>query len=185
MREQTDMPDDRSAEHCINVNAGGTRYTTTLSTLLSQENSYFTCILSEDWNDKSHAELFIDRDGEMFKHVLRFLRASPQGKVNLVRSLSTADRIALAEEASFFQLDNLSHLLDNCKQQGTNVLGQNAGLQLHEARWSSSMTFELSTAMAQENANTADLPLRGYDILHSSNRKGVVTFLLAVPQQLG
>ena len=96
------MPGDQRR---ITINAGGTRYTTTPNTLLSQENSYFTCILSRDWNDEAQGELFIDRDSEMFKHVLRFLRASPQGKVDLVQSLSHADKRALAEEASFSSLE--------------------------------------------------------------------------------
>ena len=52
----------------------------------------------------------------MFKHVLRFLRASPQGKVDLVQSLSHEDKRALAEEASFFQLGNLSRLLEEPAQ---------------------------------------------------------------------
>ena len=107
------MPGDQRR---ITINVGGTRYTTTPSTLLSQENSYFTCILSRDWNDEAQAELFIDRDGEMFKHVLRFFRASPQGKVDLVQSLSHADKRALADEASFFQLGNLSRLLEEPAQ---------------------------------------------------------------------
>ena len=82
--------------------------------LLRMHNS--TCILSRDWNDEAQAELFIDRDGEMFKHVLRFLRASPQGKVDLVQSLSHGDKRALAEEASFFQLGDLSRLLEEPAQ---------------------------------------------------------------------
>ena len=52
----------------------------------------------------------------MFKHVLRFLRASPQGKVDLVQSLSHEDKRALAEEASFFQLGDLSRLLEEPAQ---------------------------------------------------------------------
>ena len=52
----------------------------------------------------------------MIKHILRFLRASPQGKVDLVQSLSHADQRALAEEASFFQLGNLSRLLEEPAQ---------------------------------------------------------------------
>lgn len=37
------------------------------------------------WEDTAQAELFIKRGGEMFKHVLRFLRASPEGKIQLVQ----------------------------------------------------------------------------------------------------
>ena len=61
------------------VNVGGTRYTTSLTTLLSEENSVFTGMLGGDWAETDEQELFIDRDGELFKHVPRFLRASQEG----------------------------------------------------------------------------------------------------------
>lgn len=173
------MPDGHSDERCITVNAGGTRYTTTLSTLLSHENSYFTRILSGDWNDKAQAELFVDRYGEMFKHVLRFLRASPQGKLNLVQSLSIADRVVLAEEANFFQLGNLSHLLESSNQKQPNMQGQHARVQLCQACWWTYNPDKPSNA--RENAKTAVLLLQGCEILHSSFEYGIITFLLASP----
>ena len=84
---------------CITLNVGGTRYTTTLGTLLSEESSYFTCLLSRDWNDAAQAEVFIDRDGEMFKYTLRFLRATQEGKASLADNLSGPDKVALLDEA--------------------------------------------------------------------------------------
>lgn len=93
------------------VNVGGTRYTTSLTTLLSEENSFFTGMLGGDWAETDEQELFIDRDGELFKHVLRFLRASQEGRLQVVRSLTRTERALLHEEAKFYQLDHLSMLL--------------------------------------------------------------------------
>ena len=169
------MPANQPDQRCIIVNAGGTRYTTTLSTLLSQENSYFTCILSGDWDDKAQPELFLDRDGELFKHVLRFLRASPQGKVDLVQSLSRTDRRALAEEANFFQLDSLSQLLGEPQ-----VPEQHAQLELHYARWWTINQHEVHAKT--ENAKTADLLSKKFEILSFSQAQGVICFLLGSRQ---
>ena len=128
-------------------------------------------MLSEDWHDKGHSELFIDRDGEMFKHILRFLRASPPGKVELVRSLSRADRIALAEEANFFQLGNLRDLL-----------GQPEVLKLRCAYWCDEddpYYDRHGTRNARTNAETVALLSQGFEILSSNEVHGVWSFLLA------
>ena len=98
----------------ITLNVGGTRYTTTPDTLLSHQDSYFSKLLTGDWQDAAQqSEMFVDRDGELFKHVMRFLRASPEGKAALVDSLCHQDRVALLDEAKFFQLETLIRLLNN------------------------------------------------------------------------
>jgi len=68
-------------------------------------------MLGGDWAETDEQELFIDRDGELFKHVLRFLRASQEGRLQVVRSLTRTERALLHEEAKFYQLDHLSMLL--------------------------------------------------------------------------
>ena len=99
-------------QNVLALNVGGTHYTTTLSTLLSQDNSYFTSLLSGDWAETAQSELFIGRDGELFKHILRYLRASPVGQTQLVQTLSKSEQTLLAEEARFFQLHHLNTLLE-------------------------------------------------------------------------
>ena len=84
---------------------------TSLTTLLSEENSFFTGMLGSHWAETDEQELFIDRDGELFKHVLPFLRASQEGRLQVVRSLTRTERALLLEEAKFDQLDHLSMLL--------------------------------------------------------------------------
>ena len=99
------------SHRCVTLNVGGTLYTTTVRTLLSEPNSYFTDLFGGKRDDAVQAEVFIDRDGELFKHILRFLRASPEGKPQLMQTLSVADKVALLEEAKFFQLENMEELL--------------------------------------------------------------------------
>ncbi|KAL3148734.1 BTB/POZ domain-containing protein kctd6 [Trebouxia sp. C0009 RCD-2024] len=95
----------------VPLNVGGTRYTTTLSTLLSEQDLYFNCLFGGDWSDTAQPEVFIDRDGELFRHILRFLRASPEGKARVSQGLSTFEKTALAEETMFYQLHRLVQLL--------------------------------------------------------------------------
>lgn len=91
----------------ITLNVGGTRYTTTPGTLLSHQDSDFSKLLSGDWQDAAQqSELFVDRDGQVFKYVIRFQRASPEGKAALVDGLCQQDRVALLDEAKFFEARN-------------------------------------------------------------------------------
>ncbi len=51
----------------IKLNVGGKHFETTRETL--ELSSYF-----DNWEESKEDELFIDRDGEIFTHVLRLLR---------------------------------------------------------------------------------------------------------------
>ena len=68
-------------------------------------------MLGGDWSDAAQAEVFIDRDGDLFRHILRFLRASPEGKARVQEGLSPFEKTALVEEAMFYQLHKLQRLL--------------------------------------------------------------------------
>lgn len=158
-------------QRCVTINAGGTRYTTTTSTLLSEANSYFTCLLSGGWDDTAQAELFIDRDGDLFKHILRFLRASPSGKVHLVQSLSRTDRIALIEEANFFQLESLRQLLGQADS-----MVHPAPLELQSAYW---INDQGNPRIAELNAKTVALLTQGWEVISFAAKGGVHDLLLA------
>lgn len=56
----------------IKLNVGGKRFETLRSTLLSVEGTYFSGLLKDCENPNE--EYFIDRDGEKFGQILRFLR---------------------------------------------------------------------------------------------------------------
>jgi hypothetical protein len=62
-------------------NVGGTRYEVAPSLLKQYPVTMLARLASETWNDGDAAkEIYIERDGESFRHVLRFLR---DGKVML------------------------------------------------------------------------------------------------------
>ena len=60
----------------ITLNVGGTRYTTTLSTLTKYPDSMLGVMFSgrHDLPQQEDGSYFIDRDGEVFKYVLMYLR---------------------------------------------------------------------------------------------------------------
>ena len=63
-------------EKVITLNVGGTRYTTTLSTLTKYPDSMLGVMFSgrHDLPQQEDGSYFIDRDGEVFKYVLMYLR---------------------------------------------------------------------------------------------------------------
>ena len=98
---------------CVTLNVGGTRYTTTRSTLLSQDNTFFTSLLSQEWAGQgdSQQEFLVDRDGDLFKHILRYMRESHEGQLEVIKTWTETDRNLLLQEANFFGLDHLCRML--------------------------------------------------------------------------
>jgi len=64
----------------VKLNVGGQRYITTWSTLFSKGDNFFTVLLDNEKGDgvpyvlDEEGYIFIDRDGELFRHVLYYLR---------------------------------------------------------------------------------------------------------------
>ncbi|KAJ1444065.1 BTB/POZ protein [Ochromonadaceae sp. CCMP2298] len=92
-------------ESVINLNVGGVRYTTSLTTLRRFPDSMIGCMFSG-----RHAlplgkdgHFFIDRDGRHFYHILNFLR-SPEGfKVEV----EGADERELIKECEYYGIEQL------------------------------------------------------------------------------
>lgn len=63
----------------IRFNVGGKTFLTSLTTL-EKERSMLTAMLSGAFAESSEDEIFIDRDGSRFAHVLNYLR---DGKLNV------------------------------------------------------------------------------------------------------
>ena len=95
----------------VTLNVGGTLYTTTRSTLLSEAGSFFTSLLSNDWEGDAQQQIFIDRDGDLFKHILRCMRESREGQLEVIETWTEGQRSLLLREANFFGLHNLCQLL--------------------------------------------------------------------------
>jgi len=91
----------------IELNVGGTPYTTSLSTLLSVPETYFAGRFSGNfWALERDAQgrFFIDRDGITFRYILNYLRTH---KV-IIPPDSIELRLQIAEEASYFGFSDLA-----------------------------------------------------------------------------
>ena len=90
----------------IELNVGGVHYTTTLKTLLSEEESKLYEIFSGKPGDvikDSKGRVFIDRDGVLFRYILDYLRDSA---ISLPEGFRERDRLKL--EAEYFKLVGLT-----------------------------------------------------------------------------
>ncbi|XP_072172538.1 uncharacterized protein [Diadema setosum] len=88
----------------VGLNVGGIVFQTSSTTLNSQPENFFTSLLSGQFESaKDEAGNFlIDRDGQIFRHVLNYMR---NGKLVLPERF---DELALLDqEADFFQLGSL------------------------------------------------------------------------------
>lgn len=93
----------------VKLNVGGTIYETTLSTLRKEE-SFLSALFSgryEVARDEKDGSVFIDRDGQIFKHILNYLR---RGRL-LISETDSALAAELLDEARFFQIASLIELL--------------------------------------------------------------------------
>ena len=124
----------------ITLNVGGTRYTTTLSTLTKYPDSMLGVMFSgrHDLPQQEDGSYFIDRDGEVFKYILMYLRDrdlcfdylhddglnNPQGQPSPLESSLLK---LVAHEAQYFQLRELETkariVLNLDRGQFTNAFG--------------------------------------------------------------
>ncbi|XP_030855856.1 uncharacterized protein DDB_G0287347 [Strongylocentrotus purpuratus] len=114
----------RQSDNHIGLNVGGKIYLTTRDTLTRYPNSFFAIMLdSEIPSDRdTQGNYLIDRDGEIFRHVLNFMRC---GKVVLPRGFSEFD--LLEQEADFFSLEALEVVLKR-EAAGMSVTGMSVGI---------------------------------------------------------
>lgn len=100
-------------EEILTINVGGTKYTTFMKTLTKYKESKLAKLCTDAQGDPRDAEgnLFIDRDGDLFKYVLRFLQT---GKLNLPERFSDTD--ALAVEASYYGLEQLKKEIEQYRR---------------------------------------------------------------------
>ncbi|CAF0959551.1 unnamed protein product [Adineta steineri] len=93
------------------LDVGGSKYTTSVDTLTSEKDTFFTALFSKQWNverDPNDNSVFIDRNGELFKHILEYLRTdSIPNDVMTNESL----RQLLIKEAEYFRLHKLIYIL--------------------------------------------------------------------------
>ncbi|CAF0903167.1 unnamed protein product [Adineta steineri] len=95
----------------VTLNVGGERYTTSVDTLTKEENTFFTALFSEQWElsrNPNDGSIFIDRNGELFKHILEYFRTESIPSDILTNELL---RQLLIKEAEFFGLPDLIYKL--------------------------------------------------------------------------
>lgn len=98
----------------ITLNVGGVLYTTTKSTLSKYPDSMLGAMISGKFpmTKDQHGHLFIDRDGQIFRHILNFLRST-----RLALPTQFSDYDLLLVEADFYQIspliDAINHALED------------------------------------------------------------------------
>lgn len=96
------MVESEESETVIRLNVGGHQYTTALSTLTGTDGMLATMFNGSFSSTKVDGAYFIDRDGQLFRYVLEFLRNQT---VQLPESVPVLRQIQ--QEAEFFALENL------------------------------------------------------------------------------
>ena len=95
----------------VNLNVGGTIYTTSRSTLTQYPDSMLGAMfggkLPLENSKDSEGNYFIDRDGDLFKYILNFLRGS---KLVLPNNFQNTEAFRL--EIDFFQIRPLIDAFD-------------------------------------------------------------------------
>lgn len=97
----------------VDINVGGVLYTTTIPTLTKYEDSMLASMFGAFWKASSsmhNGHYFIDREGDMFKYVLNFLRS---GHINLETDFDDFERLEI--EADFYQIPAFTNALYNLK----------------------------------------------------------------------
>ncbi|CAF1438613.1 unnamed protein product [Adineta steineri] len=93
------------------LDVGGHKYTTSVDTLTREQNTFFAALFSRRWKlerDPNDNTIFIDRDGELFKYILAYLRTD---KISNDIMANESIRQLLIIEAEYFCIHNLIHIL--------------------------------------------------------------------------
>jgi hypothetical protein len=90
----------------VDLNVGGTRYTTKMDTLRNAEGSMLAAMFkaaSPSLDKDSKGAYFIDRDGAAFRHILNYLRDAHLP----IQHLNDEEREAVLREARYYNLEQL------------------------------------------------------------------------------
>jgi hypothetical protein len=93
------------------LNVGGTKFTTTVATLTSNNNNFFASMFSDKFPlvVEEDGTIFIDRDGKYFHYILNFLR-DPRWTPKCA-GLKKHETTQLLLEAEYYQIEDLIKVL--------------------------------------------------------------------------
>jgi hypothetical protein len=96
----------------INLNVGGVIYATTRKTLTSHPDSRLAAMFNGDGSitHDHNGNNFIDRDGQLFRLVLDFLRSSEDAEFNLPEDFKELSQ--LRAEVAFYRIKPLMDIID-------------------------------------------------------------------------
>jgi hypothetical protein len=112
--KQTIPSSSSSLNSTIQLNVGGVMYCTTLNTLTRIPQTFFTSLLSVEWQSQGgnvSLQQFIDRDGILFAHILNYMRDGILTFIEYTHDLQFLHQLSC--EADFYSLTQLSHTLRN------------------------------------------------------------------------
>lgn len=127
-----------SANELIQLNVGGIFYTTTKSTLCKYSDSMLGAMFSDSFptTRDQNGSVFIDRDGEVFKYVLNFLRSS---KLSLPSDFKDLD--LLQSEADFYQIRPLIQSIQILREEMSKSNYETYSIEIIEVRTGSNATM--------------------------------------------
>ncbi|XP_041481900.1 BTB/POZ domain-containing protein KCTD6-like [Lytechinus variegatus] len=105
----------------VGLNVGGRIFKTSRTTLLADPDSFFSALLDGDIPSArdDQGNILIDQDGEIFRHVLNFMRYR-----ELVLPEGFKEYGALKRQADFFQLESLKSSIERPMQvDGSEAVG--------------------------------------------------------------
>ena len=145
----------------VELNVGGVHYTTTVNTLHQAEpDSLLASIISAHSNETfardSNNRIFLDRDGQLFRFVLDYLRNK---KILLPDNFNERERLRV--EADYYRLTGLSQLLAAYRYQA-NVNGKTSSDVLTHLT-ASTNSIDLSASMS--NARAPPRSTSGYIVI--------------------
>jgi len=95
----------------IKLNVGGTYFTTSVSSLIREQDSILARLCTSQFQPSADdGAYFLDRDPELFKPILNYLRT---GKLNIPPEIS---KESILEEAKFMMLDGLVNIIQPKKE---------------------------------------------------------------------
>jgi hypothetical protein len=111
-REKQKIMTTNTFDKIVTLNVGGTKYTTSLSTLTKYPDSMLGVMFSgrHALPQQEDGSFFIDRDGDTFSNILSYLR-DRSIILSIIPRLSDEVRQRLLHEAMFYQLQELEIIL--------------------------------------------------------------------------